>query len=272
MSVSAKETDDHIKKSIKTAIKDNAYEKLIEDIFTSISECQKHPLLDVIESELQSLMANITRIAMAKKSENEQLAIYIKSLVTQTSAEMNERICYYFHYKKFDNMIPFLENIVFDLCFDTIRDLFFKKEQNRDIRYELQCTKLKPFVLRDILKLQPPKYPEEDLDIVFAKSIEIIGLLDKVHTLQQAREVVLKVHQTIMNDLAKYNNGELRRDFVTDDFIDALIYLLIKSDVVHVYGMISFMEGFMTPNDDCSQFGFSMRNLQIAARAVVNKL
>lgn len=272
MTQKVKEVDEHIKKTFKNCIKDSTYKELIEDIFSTVAECSTHPLLIIIESSLQTLMANITKIAMAKKSDNTQVAIYIKSLISQTSSELNDQIVSYFHYKKWDGMLPYLENIMFDLCYETIRDLFYKKEHNRDIRYELQCTKLKPFELRNILKLDPPKYPEIDLDIVFENSIRLLGLLDKANTLDNARDIVVKVHQSIMNDLAKYNNGEARKDFVTDDFIDALIYLLVKCNIIHLYGMISFMEGFMTSNDDCSQFGFSMRNLQIAARAVVNKL
>lgn len=272
MTQKIKDIDEQIKKAFKNSIKDSSYKDLIEFIFATIADSPTHPLLTVIETALQTLMTNITQIAMAKKSENTQIAIYIKSLINQTTIELNDEIVSYFHYRKWDGMVEYLENIIFDLCFETIRDLFFNKEYNRDVRYELQCTKLKPFSLREILKMESPKYPEEDLDIVFDNSIKLMGMLDKANTLDTARDIVVKVHQSIMNDLARYNNGEARKDFVTDDFIDALIYLLVKSDIIHLYGMISFMEGFMTSNDDCSQFGFSMRNLQIAARAVVLKL
>ena len=272
MQKTAKEIDEHIKKICKNSLKENNMKEITEEIFEMIADCPTHPLLDVIESSLQSLMANISRIIIPKKSENTQVAIYIKSLVNHTASELKEQLVSYFHLKKIDGMLEYIDEIIFELCFDTIKEVYFKKERKRDIRYELQRRKLKPYVLRDILKMNPPKFPQEDLDIVFEKSIKIMNLLDKVNTINCARELIIKVHQSIMSELTKYNNGEARTDFVTDDFIDALIYLLVKADIIHLYGMISLLEGFMTSNDDCSEFGFSMRNLQIAARAVVNKL
>ncbi|EDR27530.1 hypothetical protein EDI_093210 [Entamoeba dispar SAW760] len=272
MQKTAKEVDDHLKKIIKIYLKDNKQKELVEEVFESIADCPSHPLLDVIECSIQALMANISRIGILKKSENSQIAAHIKTLVVQTASELKEQIANHFHIKKSDELTPFVEGILFELCFDSVKDIFIKKEEKNDERYELQIMKLGSQDLGQVLHLEPPKYPKDSLDIVFDRSLKTIKMLEEVTTLLKARELIVKLHKTIIEDMAKYNNGQTPIDFATDDFINVIIFLILRSHVKNPFGMTSLLDGFMTNSDDCSEFGFSMFNLQIGVKTIINKL
>ena len=60
------------------------------------------------------------------------------------------------------------------LILKDLKELFYKKETNRDERYKLQCTKMKPINMREKLNLKESKYPQEDLEVVFEKSKVIL--------------------------------------------------------------------------------------------------
>ncbi|KAL7715198.1 VPS9 domain-containing protein [Entamoeba marina] len=271
MQRSVKDIDEEIHKQIKTLVKTNKSEDIIDVLFDIISDYSSHPLLDVIESALQTLFANIKRIPIHSKGDDNEIAIRMKDLIQQTTTDLNGQIVAYYHLKKV-NVTQSLYNILFDLCFDTIKDVFIRKDASLDFQFHLQCLRLQSTNLRLLLKLDPPKYPEEDLDVVFKRTINTVKLLHSATTLSKVRDLMIQIQKVIVADISSYNNGKVPEDFATDNAIDVLMYAAVRSNIQSPFSMISFLTSFMSDGDNCTEVGFSIYSFQIGMKTIINKL
>ena len=265
-----KEIDEEIKKEIKTIGKEDG-KALIEMLFDRISDYSKHPMLDIIETSVQSLNMSISRILLRKDTKGCEIVVHIRELVSQTASELKVQLFEYFNIKS-DTVDKPLESLLFDLSFSSIQDLFVKKEMSHDFQFEIQRKRFICSNLREVIGLEGGFYPPKDIDGIFPRSIKTVSLLKEVTTLDQMRELVTHLYRTVNEEISDYNNGTLPSELTPNDILNVEMYCIMKSIIDKPNAVASFLNAFTDESDEKNVYGCSIKTFDSAINGILTKL
>ncbi|ELP87280.1 hypothetical protein EIN_095170 [Entamoeba invadens IP1] len=274
MSCSIKETDTIIKKHIKAYTKDGNASTFVDAIFHDISECASHPLLDVIEFSVHSLNANISRVVAGRHDKNEKVASNIKCYISQTASDLTEQIVSYYKFKPFPTLRVEVENILFDLCYSTIKEVFCHKEQKPSENFAFQFRLYSASNLAESFHLST-KFSNHNLDEIFKKSIHVLTCIETTTTLFKTRKVISAIQDIVIEDMAKCMDKAavlafylILIDRTSEEYVNIFMFLIVKAQVIDLFGILAMVEGFKVDSDESSRFGVTFCNLCVAAKNV----